>query len=283
MVLAAAAGDGKIARNPCEFARPPAPDTVERTALAPADAWRLIEDLCANDKDGGPGPVQLAALLAYGCGLRRGELLALRWQDLDLDAGEVRVEHSLYQTGKTVARKAPKTARGRRTVPLPPSVAAALRRARTARDAYLLTFGTKRRAGDPVIRPRAGILHAREPWTPSACAQAWRAALARVDAKRRAALPAGAPYVPLAVHLHDLRHSYGSHLLRQGVRLEVVSRLLGHANSATTLTVYSHLFSDEAARLRRDRRHDGARRRLRRGHACRPDGLPASVNPAVFS
>lgn len=161
-------------------------------------------------------------LVAVRTGLRRGELLELRWRDLDLDGecSQVRVTRSVrFGKGGTVTIKEPKSGRGR-TVPLVSAVAAALRAqrgaARSVQQDELVFAGEEGRHRSPDQLYRAVI-----------------AAGQRAGLKRH-------------VHPHELRHSFASHCYIRGVAPQLVQRWLGHS-SITTTERYAHLRVDENA------------------------------------
>lgn len=206
---------GVVASNP--VAPVPPPRLAERRVVAPtiADSRRYLDAL----KDTRLWP---ALVLAAMTGMRRGEILALRWSDVDLAGGTASVTRQLTGSNKATLAFAPtKTARGRRTIWLPPACVAEL-------SALMLQ---RRRTLPPGGKwdPEALICCGRrgQPIVPDGfTSELWRRL-------RRAGLP------PL--HLHELRHLWGTEAIRAGVPMNVVSEHLGHANVATTLDVYSHV------------------------------------------
>ncbi len=158
---------------------------------------------------------------AYATGMRRGELAALRWQDIDLDAGKVRVEHSLEEIRKALTLKAPKTAAGRRTITLPARTVAVLREYRKQRMEVYLQLGGGRLPDDAFVFGNVDG----SPRGPRWITDTW--------IKRK-----GIP----KVKFHSLRHSHASVLISNGVDAVTVSKRLGHANPGVTLSVYSHMF-----------------------------------------
>ena len=137
MTLKAACIDGLIPRNPCQVARPPKPvdfDKPRERGLEPDVARQLIHDLEGT-------PVYVPAAIALLAGLRRGELLALKWEDVDLEAAELHVRAALEQVGKVTTRRQPKSARSSRTVPVSPRAVAILRAHRRDQDATRLRSG----------------------------------------------------------------------------------------------------------------------------------------------
>jgi integrase len=177
-------------------------------------------------------------VLGISLGLRQGEVLGLYWEDIDLDAATLRVRAQLQRDPDTGAlcRVQTKTARSRRTLPLPPSVHLALRRHRERQDAERLdadswadrrlVFAT--RLGTPV-HPRNDYRSFRE-------------------IIRQAGLR--------TVRVHDLRHTAASLLLAQAVPARVVMEILGHSQISVTLNTYAHV----APEIARDaaQRVDGA-------------------------
>jgi integrase len=158
-------------------------------------------------------------VLALATGARQGELLGLRWEDVDLEAGRLAIRHTLSRIDGSLGD--PKTARGRRTVPLPPFVVTSLREHRRRQLEQRLAAGRRWVDGGFVFTTRTGTaLHSKN------VLRAFQAAL------ERAALP--------RVRFHDLRHSAATLLLAQGVSIHEVSWMLGHASIAITADTYGH-------------------------------------------
>ncbi len=158
-----------------------------------------------------------------GLGLRIGELLALRVEDVDFLRRTVRVEHQIDR--QTRERVPPKTRRSRRTVPLPDVVAEAL-------AGHL-------RAHPPTV---SGLLFHTRGGLP--LAHDWYANKVFAAAAARAGLPAGTT-------THDLRHHYASVLLAAGQSVVAVAELLGHENATLVLTTYGHLMPGGEDRARK--------------------------------
>ena len=170
-------------------------------------------------------PTDLAALwrVALICGLRRGELLGLRWDDLDLDRGTLAVRRTLSRgTGGTWVLGEPKTATGRRSIALPASCVAAQRKHRAAQNAERLRLGPLWQDQGYIFTGATGQpLHVNSLTT--RYAQLIKAA--------------GVP----RIRFHDLRHTCATLLLAQGIHPKVVQERLGHANISMTLDRYSHV------------------------------------------
>lgn len=193
-----------------------APPKVRRE-LTPLTGGQVRQLLDSSRAD------RLAALyvVAVGLGMRQGELLGLRWSDVDLDAGLLSVRHTLQR--RTYLLADPKTERGRRTLAMPEVVKFALREHRRLQVAERLAAGPQGwHERDLVFTTTRGTaLDTRN------VARALQAAL------ERACLP--------RVTFHSLRHACATLLIEHGEELAVVSRLLGHANLSTTADVYAHL------------------------------------------
>jgi integrase len=204
--------DGDLSVNPCERLRLPAARGRRERIASPSEAAALIAAVRPEDR------------ALWGCafyaGLRRGELRALLWDDVDLADGLIRVERSMSGHGETGG---PKSRAGRRGVP----IVAALRdllvehKLVTRRDAGLV-FGSS----------------ARQPFTPTAVRK--RA----LTAWRRAGLE--------PIGLHECRHTFASLLIAAGVNAKAITTYLGHASIQTTFDLYGHLMpgnEDEAVSL----------------------------------
>ena len=166
--------------------------------------------------------------LIASTGLRKGEALALRWDRVDLDAGTLKVAATIARVHHALTITEPKTARSRRTVPMPPAVVAMLRKHRTEQNAERL------RAGDQWTH--SGLVFTTElggPVDP-------RNLLRVIEVAAKAAGVEG-------VGVHTLRHSAAVDWLESGVHIKAVADLLGHSSIAITGVVYGHT-SDDTAR-----------------------------------
>jgi integrase len=174
----------------------------------------------------------LPVLLAVTTGLRLGEILGLRWCDVDMDAGTLTVRQALEETRAAGLNfKPPKTHRSKRPVALPSLIVDALRLHKGAQAQQRLLLGPAWKDYGLVCPRDTG-----EPWSPRIVSKAFE----------HLAEKAGVPQI----RFHDLRHSHASQLLKQGIHFTVVSKRLGHKRPATTLDIYSHLLpgmQEEAA------------------------------------
>lgn len=160
--------------------------------------------------------------LAFARGMRRGELLGLRWEDVDLEKGQVKVRQALVQVGYEVVVSTPKTAKGTRTIPLDPQTVATLR-------AWKVRQAEERLAWGPGWQD-TGLVFTRENG-------AWIHPDAATAAFARHTKEAGLP----SIRFHDIRHTAATLLIGAGVPVKVVSEWLGHANIGITLDTYTHV------------------------------------------
>jgi integrase len=160
-------------------------------------------------------------LIALATGMRRGEILALRWKNVDLDSGAIRVVESLEQTKAGIRFKSPKSGKSR-AVPLPRFAVDALREWKRKQAEAMLRLGVRQ---DPET-----LVCAREdgrPKQPDSLTHEFTYLIGRADVPR--------------VRFHDLLHSHATHLLGQGVHPKIVQERLGHSTISITLDLYSHV------------------------------------------
>ncbi|MDP9269654.1 MAG: site-specific integrase [Chloroflexota bacterium] len=205
---------GICASNPVRGAQPPRPVRPEPVVVTPALARRIVQAL--------PGSViELPGMIAISTGMRRGEILGLRWADLHPDLALAQVRRTLHTTGRGLAFSEPKTRRSRRSVALPEILRPFLERSRSEQT---LRRSTARSWADldlVIDRGDGG------PLNPNTMSSRWRLFLKH----------SGLPHV----RFHDLRHAHATLMLLQGVHPKVVSERLGHASVGITLDLYSHV------------------------------------------
>lgn len=215
---------GALVRNPADAVEPPRYERKEMRAL---DASGVSELLAAARKT----ELQAVIAVAVGTGLRRGELLGLRWSDIDLDARRLTVRRPVETVAGVTRTKPPKSARSARTIALPPFVADVLRAERAAQARLLLLLGQGRNEDGWVFLRGDGTA-----WEPGAFSLAFARLVKRKKLQH--------------VRFHDLRHSFGTLALASGGDLQTVSRALGHESVAITSRIYVHAIEtlqDEAA------------------------------------
>jgi integrase len=228
--LARAVASELLPRNVASIVKPP---KVEDTEVEILKADQIEAVLTALDGHA----LHPIVVLALSSGGRRGEILGLRWANVDLDSATVRIERSLEQTRAGLRFKEPKTKHGRRTVTLPPIAVEALRAHRLRQLEIRLALGQGKPDPDTLVFSTIDG----GPMPPNNLSRDW----ARFVKARR--LP--------KVSFHALRHSHASALIASGLDPLTVSRRIGHGSPVVTLRIYSHLFekTDEAA-ARRSRR-----------------------------
>jgi integrase len=180
--------------------------------------------------------MQTLVTVALGLGLRRGELLGLRWQDIDLDSATLTVRHQLQRHDNVWVFVEPKSKAGGRVLPLPAFLIDELRAHRTRQLEDRLKAGPLWEEWSLVFCTQAGRpLHAPNVW------QEFQKGLTK----------AGLPRMPL----HGLRHGTATMLLAQGASAREIQAVLGHANISTTLGIYAHvapeLMRENADRMQR--------------------------------
>lgn len=218
-----------LARNPADAFRKRLPK-VERREMATLTAEQSQQLLAAI----GHTRVYWPVLIALATGMRRGEILALRWRNIDLDRGNVRVVESLEQTKVGLRAKAPKSEKAR-AITLPVFAIDDLRRLKRQQAEELLALGV-RQVGDTLLCARADG----EPMQPRSLTHEFTRLVARVKDIPR-------------VRFHDLRHSHATQLLLAGVHPKVAQERLGHSTISVTLDLYSHVSAtmqeDAAAKI----------------------------------
>jgi integrase len=213
IALGRAVKDGRVIRNVATLVDAPARSRREVRPLT-GDEVRTFLASVAGDR------LEALYVAAVALGLRQGELLGLRWSDVDLDAGTVTVQHTLRLRTRELAE--PKTERSRRTLRLGQGVAGALRAHRTRQLEERLAAGNRWRDAGYVFASARGT-----PLDGVNVTHRFQAALAAAGLPRQ--------------RFHDLRHACATLLLENGEELGVVSRILGHADLGTTANVYAHL------------------------------------------
>jgi len=196
---------GEVTINPTTGLELPAIRSRRDRIASPAEAQQLLDALPEADR-----PLWAVALYA---GLRRGELRALRWEDVDLIAGVIRVQRGWDEVEGEIE---PKSATGRRTVPIPGALRGHLEAQWVRGGTGRLVFGQNDRPFAPKpLRGRA--------------VRSWDAA----------------GLTPIS--LHECRHTYASFMIAAGVNAKSLSTYLGHANISTTFDLYGHLMPGNEA------------------------------------
>jgi len=210
--------DGLIPRNVTEAVKPPRPSREEMHPLTPEQAKHLLE--VAHDTG---DRLEALYVLAIHTGLRQGELLGLKWDDVDLDEGSLQVRRTLSITKNGAVFTSPKTTGSRRSVKLTQRATEALRSHLKRQLEEIDRVGS--------LWTENGLIFASETGEPLD-----RRTITTLKFKpllKRAELP--------EIRFDDLRHTCATLLLTRNVNPKIVSEMLGHSTIAITLDTYSHV------------------------------------------
>ncbi|MFI8385831.1 tyrosine-type recombinase/integrase [Streptomyces sp. NPDC085540] len=216
--IAAACREELVSRNAVMLVEPP---KVQVRQLSPWELDETLDFLAAARKD----PLYPAFVLAIALGLRRGELVGLRWENVDLDKREIRVRSQRQRVRGEAYEDDPKGRRRRQTLPLPGICVAPLRWQRMRQAAMREAAGEKWEETGYVFTTRTG-----RPIEPRNVYRSFT----------RVAKDAGLR----VVRLHDARHGTATLLTAAGVPPRVVMEILGHSQIAVTMNVYAHVVQD---------------------------------------
>jgi integrase len=197
-----------VSRNPAARTKFPPPQLTTHTYLTAAEVAALTL-ACGAQGD-------VVSLLAY-TGLRFGELTGLKVEDVDLKARRIRVRRSITQVGGKLVEGNPKSAAGRRSIPIP--------------ERLLNVLATRiagRPPGEPAITSPNGALLGLENWKRSV---KWRQSIVEIGRSN--------------LRVHDLRHTYASLARRAGADLRLLQKTMGHASITVTAHTYADLYDDE--------------------------------------
>jgi integrase len=216
--LKQAVSDGLIPRNAAGSVKPPQPRTEEIRPLDREQARAFLEAI-SGDR------LEALYVVAITAGLRAGELLGLKWEDVDLEAGMLQVRRTLSEARSGRIFEAPKSGKGRR-IRLTRKATEALRGHRKRQLEEKLRLGSLLQENDLVFPSQAG--------TP----------IGGRNLIRHFKIRLGRAGLPSTFRFHDLRHTCATLLLRQGVHVKFVQELLGHGDVSLTLNTYSHVLPD---------------------------------------
>ena len=197
--------DGLIRINPAADCKLPPQNTKEMQILTREEMQRFL--IQAKEE----GYFELF-LLELATGLRRGEVLALQWDDLNFDTGELRIQRQVYRANGELAVSAPKTKASLRTIVLPPSLVEVLREYRRQVDSRWM-FPSPAKEDSPL--------------DPATCRKRLQTILEHAGCKR--------------VRFHDLRHLFVTTALESGMDVKTLSAIIGHVSAKTTLNTYTHV------------------------------------------
>ncbi|WP_062225700.1 tyrosine-type recombinase/integrase [Aureimonas frigidaquae] len=203
-----------IAKNPAALSKPPKVERKAMSAYGAATTAQLLDAVRGTR-------IYVPVLLAVMCGLRRGEIVAMRWANVDLEGRRLAVVETAEQTKGEVRRKETKSGRGR-VIDLSASTVEELRKHRVAQAEEQLQLGIRPDDNSFVVAQIDG-----KPLQPNSLTHEWTRILAKT------ALP--------RIRFHDLRHSHATQMLAAGIHPKVAQERLGHSTIAITLDIYSHV------------------------------------------
>jgi integrase len=211
-----------IGANAAAKARPAKQDTKQVNPLSPKEVQTLLQ----HTRGHWYGPLIHAAI---GTGMRQGELLGLRWQDVNLDDAVIKIQYAMQRVDGTPTFIKPKTDKSRRTIALDPSTVEALHPQHAQVELARQVAGDRWKEWNLVFPSRVGT-----PLNPSNVTHQFQQLLEEAGLPRQ--------------KFHDLRHCAASLLLSEGVDMKIVQDFLGHSHISLTANTYTHL----TEKVRRD-------------------------------
>ena len=194
-----------IAKNPATDCKLPPKKDREMQILSQSETWRFL----ARAKE--EGYYELF-LLELSTGMRRGEILGLKWNDLNLTNGTLRIARQVVEAGKQIVVQAPKTKRSIRSLILP---------------AYMVEMLTEMKKNKTSEWVFPSPIKGNSPRNPSAVSRRFKLILKRAGCKQ--------------VRFHDLRHTFATMAIENGIDIKTLSNMIGHSSAETTLNIYSHI------------------------------------------
>ncbi|MGG4492441.1 tyrosine-type recombinase/integrase [Brevibacillus reuszeri] len=209
-----------ITKNAVDLAIPPRIGRKEQKTWSIKEAVRFL-DVAKEDNQS----YYIVYLLALYTGLRRGEILSLRWKDCDLNQGKISVCQTLYYSNQQFHFLEPKTSRSNRLVSIPDTVVEILKSYRLEQEKYKREVGSAYEDYELIASNELG-----RPINPRSLTGHFRRTIKKANVPK--------------IRFHDTRHTRATILLKIGEHVKIVSERLGHSNAATTMNVYSHVTSD---------------------------------------
>lgn len=207
--------------NPADHVETPKPKKYRAKVLNVDEIKPLLKAL-NND------PLEVPVLLTLFLGMRRGELLALKWSDVDYKNKTITIQENLVrggETGNELFLKEPKSEDGTRTIPISDNILALLKKHKIRQNENKLKFGKYYQKSDYMFTRETGDLI-----NPAVFSREFKEFLEKNNLKR--------------IRLHDLRHTSATLMLQSKVPAKTASERLGHSNIHITLDLYSHVLKD---------------------------------------
>lgn len=207
-----------IIRNVADCVDTPKPQKYNASFLTDTEVLNLINAIKNTD-------IYIAVMIAIGTGMRRGEILGLAWDNVDLQNGTITVVQALYPTKKGLILLPPKTEKSIRTISIPLTLINILKDFKTKQDNIKNRLANNYSSHNLVCCQTDG-----KPIHPTTLNHKFHNLLEENN-------------LPL-IRFHDLRHSHASLLLKEKVPIKVISERLGHSNTNITLDIYSHIYEE---------------------------------------
>lgn len=226
-VLEKACRSGDLIANPFDLVDAPRRERKPINALDKSGIKKLNKNLAEYEE----GPFKLAVRLALMTGMRQGEICALRWKDIDEKRREIHITHSLKRVNGRYKLGSPKTENSIRTIPYGNELSKALGERRRAAERECAALDTRLSDDSYVVgSPIDGRFY-----SPQVLGKNWH------TFSRICGLTGTQNQ---GVRFHDLRHTFATHAIASGQDVKTVSAILGHANAAMTLNIYSDALAD---------------------------------------
>lgn len=210
-----------IKLNPADHVEAPKPKKYKAKVLS-VDEIKLLIKVLENT------PLETPVLLTLFLGLRRGELLALEWADIDYDNKTITIQRNLVrggESGNELFLKEPKTEKSIRTIPISDNILSLLKKQKIKQNENRLKFGKYYKENNYIFTTEIGNLI-----NPAVFSHRFGDFLKKNDLKK--------------IRLHDLRHTSATLMLQSKIPAKVASERLGHSNIHTTLDLYSHVLKE---------------------------------------
>lgn len=210
---------GRVTRNVALVVEGPRVEKYKITPLTPEQAEHLLDAAAGHRLD-------QVYRLTLSLGLRQGEVLGLRWEDVDFAQRAIRISGAIQQIGGKIQRVTPKTAASERTLPLTPLLLRSLAAHQEAQEREKQELGAEWHEHGLVFPSEVGT-----PLAPRNLQRHFKGVLKKAG-------------LPKTIRFHDLRHSCATFLIAQGVHPRVVMELLGHSQISVTMNTYGHVLPD---------------------------------------
>jgi len=204
--------------NPCASVDPPRKSKQEANYLQEDELFTLLDHCCGK-------PIHIPVFLATTTGMRRGEILGLRWKDIALDEGMIYVSNNLQLVNKGLELTSTKTDKSKRPIKMNETTIVYLKRHRIMQAKNKLMLGEEYNDMDFVCCWDHGV-----PFRPDYITQTFGRIIEKIKITK--------------ISFHDLRHTHATLLLKEGIHPKIVSERLGHSKVSITLDTYSHVIPD---------------------------------------